>query len=153
MILLSLSGKRLLSLFPMSGIWRQYKNSMSRRRPESVLFHNAFGRYARRAWALVLVENGKQSFLLGSWEKDMFFASHFCPATQRHGLRLLQAVKAWDQQAVFAVTEDLASMMEKLGFLRVGECMAPFRGQLVKKVVYTNGPVWRVKELLNPTHQ
>lgn len=148
MILLSLFGKRLLSLFPMSLVWRQYKNSMARRRPESVLFHNAFGRYARRAWALVLVSEGRQSFLLGNWERGMFVASHFCPATQRHGLRLLQAVKAWDRQAVLAVTEDLAPMMEKLGFLRVGECFASFRGQLVKKVVYTNGPVWKVEELL-----
>lgn len=133
------TGNELCRLTATADLWRQYRDSMTRRRPHGVFAHNAFGRYARRvAAAFIFGRPSRPSAVLGQWREGRFVVSHFCPSSQREGRGMLLALRDSGQPVVLAVTDDLAPMVARLGYNLVGTTVQPFRGRLVQKTVFTN---------------
>jgi len=130
------SGKTVAGIFEMSQLWESYAKAMRRRRPGSELSHNAFGRYVRRAAAFV----HHTSVVIGKMDGDTFMVSHFSPRTNREGVGMLRALAAQHRvKVILAVTEDMARMLKKCGFINCNETVKTmFRGEEVVKHLFTN---------------
>lgn len=133
-------GSTYAKLFDLSKAWRFYRDAMNRRRPGAALEHNRFGRYARKC----SVYCHGQSAVFGQiqeWEgHEIFCVSHQAPSSHREGVELLKKLaKDHHVKAALAVTSDLVSMLERIGFRNTGlteDC--DFRGFSVKKIILTN---------------
>ena len=128
------SAARLLSV---SELWHQYATAMGRRRPGKELGHNQFGWHLRHR-SHVFVYN--KTAIVGAWQDDTFWVSHFCPATRREGVEALKELRQQPHKVGFAVTEDLKGMLLKLGYNQVGNTPipVPFRNDVVMKWIFTN---------------
>ena len=75
------------------------------------------------------------------WEgQEVFCLSHQAPRTHREGVELLKKL-ARDRhvKACLAVTSDLVSMLERIGFRNTGEVVpCYFRGGVVRKHILVN---------------
>jgi len=77
------------------------------------------------------------SLVHGFFRSGLFVVSHFAPATMREGVKLVAKLKTYDN-VVFAVTEYLSKMLDKLGYNFVTEMPQEFAGEIVTKKVYTS---------------
>lgn len=126
----------------LSQVYSQYDNAMKRRREDSslsferflsyILFHAYFFQY-------------KDSFIFGQFTNGYFKVSHFAPKNIREGYEMLKEISEYDN-IIFAVTEDLADMLQKIGLYGNSNATIPmfFRDELVMKHIYTTD-----KDLLN----
>ncbi len=133
-----MSSRQFLKCFELADIHKQYRSSMNKRRPGTALSQNRFGVYVRRRCAIYASQKG--SAIIGQWQNDTLCVSHFAPAGQRDVTELLKKLaKDASVKAFFAVTEDMVSMLERLGFknLQYTEDME-FRGMVVKKFFLSN---------------
>jgi hypothetical protein len=133
-------GAMYSKLFDLAQAWKHYADAMDRRRPGSALTHNAFGHYARRCD--VYCHNGSALFgQMNEWEgQEVFCVSHQAPRTHREGVALLKKL-AGDRhvRACLAVTSDLVSMLERIGFRNTGKVIpCNFRGDVVLKHILVN---------------
>lgn len=127
-------AKSALQLKNSSSIWKQYLKSMNIRREGSSLEHNAFGRYLKKSTILTY----KNSFLIGQLKDGAFCVSHYAPSSRREGVELLKHAASLQKKVVFAVTGDIAPMLQKLGFRPAGKCSSWFRGEQVEKHLFIN---------------
>ena len=126
------SGKEGLKMLDASFLWKNYSRSMQKRRPGIELRHNAFGRYVSNSDIFIF----GRSALIGQMQGEHFCVSHFAPSSKKEGVQILKEVRR-QTKVVFAVTSDLAKMMEKLGYQKKGETVTPFRGAQVKKIIFS----------------
>jgi len=137
-----LTGRTFSRLFDLAASWRFYRSAMDRRRPGSALSHNAFGRYARRRCSVYASLRG--SALFGQFQefdgREVFCVSHQAPVSHRDGVELLKKLASdRNTPAVLAVTEDLVSMLIRLGFRDTGYThVSDFRGLPVTKRLLAN---------------
>jgi len=79
------------------------------------------------------------SALVGQFNGDTFFVSHFCPKGLKSGRRLLQAALRSQVQFVFAVPQFLTDQLVRLGFRDTGQTVNQlFNDNVVTKHVITN---------------
>lgn len=119
----------------LSQIYRQYRDAMGRRRPDSVLEDYRFYYYiTQRAMCF----NYGNSYLFGQFSNGYFKVSHFAPASMREGYEMLKEISKYDN-VIFTVTSDLAPMLKKIGFYGNdnAKIMMFFRNELVNKQIYT----------------
>jgi hypothetical protein len=93
-------------------IWNQYANAMAKRRPDSVLPIERFEYYIMNYAGMFKY---KDSYIFGRKINDFFIPSHFAPKSMKEGVEMLKDLKKYDN-IIFVVTEDLASMLKKLGY-------------------------------------
>lgn len=119
-------------------IYDQYAAAMSRRRPDSVLEEESFEYYLNHSNVRLFVF--KESYIIGQYdiETDTFKVSHFAPKNTRQGVEAIKALQAVAFNVVFAVTDDLASMLERCDYTYVTSVPMVFRDELVTKLVYVN---------------
>jgi len=130
-----LSGKNILRVILMSSAWSRYRRSMDKRRAGSTLGQNSFGHHCRRSEGFIFGD----SCVFGETRNGYFVPSHFCPASKREGVEMLKALRAHGQKVAFAVTSDMVSMLEKLGYKNMNQTVAAyFRGEMVEKYILTN---------------
>lgn len=91
----------------------------------------------------LLIAAGQQNLKPG----ELKMISHFAPETLRGGKETVEAALYADDPIGFAVTDDLAPMLEKIGYTKVGDIPQRFNGELVNKQVYVNRAV--TKDNLN----
>jgi len=134
-----MSSHSFLQCWSMAEVWRSYKNAMSSRRPGSELRHNNFGYYVRKR--CVVYSSLKGSAIIGQInEEGMLLVSHHAPSSRKDGVELLRKLsRDRSVKAVLAITEDLVSMLEKLGFINQHQTVvSDFRGESVVKHIFTN---------------
>ena len=133
-----MSSREFLRCFELSSTAKNYRASMDKRRPGSALSQNRFGWYLRHRCMVYASQKG--SAIVGQWRNETLMVSHFAPVGQRDGVELLKKLAADKSvKALFAVTEDMVGMLERLGFknLQHTENM-DFRGQIVLKHIFSN---------------
>lgn len=126
--------------FDMAAVWRTYATAMDRRRPGSALGHNAFGRFTSKGMAYISARGSALLGQLNEFEgRPVFCVSHNAPATHRDMVGLLKKLsKDTTTPTALAVTEDLAGMLQRIGFRYAGTAPSSFRGELVEKQIFTN---------------
>jgi len=131
-----MNGAAALKMLSAAKLWKQYARSMRKRRSGSELGHNSFGFYCRKSYFFVY----HQSAVIGQIdESGRFCISHFAPATQREGIAALKALRTANISCVFAITEDMAGMLEKIGYSDTGLRVASsFRGTPTMKHIFIN---------------
>ena len=141
------SGRVVAKCFDMATLWKRYAKSMRRRRPGSELDHNSFGRHCRKSYAF-MAEDG--SIVFGQLRDEVFFISHFCPASRRGGANLLKELSRNGRMSVVAaVTADLIKMLEKCGFSNTGMKVPQwFRGAEVEKFILVVGDQDKLRSLI-----
>ena len=97
---------------------QNYENAMHRRRSYTYQGVRDFGQeYPIRA----IKDPTSNSFLIDAPDRGpIFHPTHFSPATLRGGSRLIKEAAVSSQPIVFTVTEDLAPMLQKSGFVEIG---------------------------------
>jgi len=131
-------SKEYAKLFEISIAWRNYAKAMNKRRPGSELNHNAFGKHVTRYTYAYISING--SALFGEFKNEIFCVSHFSPVSNRDMVNLLTKLsKDRSIKALFAVTEDLVLMLQKIGFVNLNQTIETyFRGEITTKFLLTN---------------
>ena len=137
MTIVPLTGRTLCQIEDTSILWQRYAAAMRRRRPQSVLGHNRFGRYVRRSSALW----AKDCVLIGQEAEGTFYVSHICPRSIRAACETLKALIRAKTTVVIAVTTDLSDMLRRLGYFYHGTAIVPFRGEDHEKMVFSNKEV------------
>ena len=111
----------------------QYKKYMKRR---SSYLCASFSNHVK--WHADNIElNG--SYLIGNKAKSeskVFIGSHFAPKSLRGGINLLKTIKETNLIVLLAVTDGLADMLERLGYVYILDVPQFFDGELVMKHVY-----------------
>lgn len=119
-------------------MWNNYKNAMERNRPNSALSLERFANYLNSGNVFLFEHNG--SFVIGNYANGFFKPSHFAPKNIREGVGIIKELIKYDN-IIFAVTDDLKEMLDKLGAYSNEKLVIPmiFREMLVTKhVVLTN---------------
>lgn len=117
-------------------VYYQYESAMARRRPEGALDQDSFLiHWAYRAHEMVTKDG---TVVLGNkirlGNRTIFIPSHFAPSSLKEGARTLKQLAQMD--VALAVTEDLADMAVRCGFIEAGSIPCEFRGEnLLKKVL------------------
>lgn len=122
-------------------IYQQYSVAISRRsdlgrKPVGFfLFLNRI-RNGWKGMPLVYYQNGND-YLLGVMRDNVFLCVYICPSTVGMGLfKFIKNVCQYDN-VVFAVTDDMASMLDRLGCPKhEGTITAKFRGSMHEKQVF-----------------
>ncbi len=126
-------------------IYNNYVKAMSRRRDykyEGLKYHIDDGFTA-------IKDPDSNSLLIGFKEGPIFHPSHFAPETLRGGQRVVQQAAESRDPVVFTVTSDLSPMLERSGFIKVGQIPQTFNGQLVMKDIMANKATANVEEELS----
>lgn len=133
-----MTAKQYFRCFEASEVWRRYRDAMVSKRPGSALTQNRFGWYVRHR--CVVYTSQKGSAIFGQVDQDgVLMVSHHAPISKRDGVELLKKLAKDDLKVVFAVTNDMVTMLERLGFKNCNHVInTDFRGICVKKHILTN---------------
>lgn len=119
-------------------VWTNYyKAMMSRPRKRAVKFFDWLkfvcdGKMGRK----ILAYEVDGSYLFGIWAANCFVAAYFAPVGYTGMAKLLKGICQYDN-IIFAVTQDLSPMLEKLGVPKAKKPHdAPWRGKLISKDVF-----------------
>jgi hypothetical protein len=119
-------------------LWINYAKSMAKRRPDSILDVDRFLNYLKNddVYAFILESEGG---IIGQLKYGVFKPSHFCPNGSSSGVKILKKLKEYNN-IVFFVTDDLISMLQKLGYHTSNDTNLDmeFRGEVVKKHIATS---------------
>lgn len=113
-------------------LFDQYANAMNRRR--SYLYYGFPQRMTETPYGFRLGEN----YIFGYPGSNLFVPSHFAPSTMKGGVELIKKIGNSKNPAVFSVTEDLSPMLEKSGFIKIGEHPQIFGGTVSNKHIMVN---------------
>lgn len=115
---------------------QNYENAMHRRRSYTYQGVRDFGQeYPARA----IKDPLSNSFLIDAPARSpIFHPTHFSPETLRGGSRLIKEAAVSSQPIVFTVTDDLAPMLQKSGFVEIGQIPQIFNGEYVTKHILAN---------------
>lgn len=123
-----------------SKVWDAYQKyvaAITRKRPAVSFF--VFLNKIRRGWkgAPLQVYESNENYLIGTMRAGVFLCIYFCPKNVGVGMfKFIKEVCEYDN-VVFAVTNDLGDMLERLGCPKHdGTVQAKFRGEMHDKVVY-----------------
>ena len=76
------------------------------------------------------------NFLFGFWFNNVFISAYFAPSSKIGMFQVIKAICQYDN-VVFPVTQDLSSMLERLGVPKASEThSAKWRGKVVDKDVF-----------------
>jgi len=76
------------------------------------------------------------NYLFGMWVDGYFLSVYFCPANRMGMFRLVSEIAQYNN-IIFAVTQDMSPMLEKLGIPKAEETHdAPWRRKVVTKDVF-----------------
>ena len=114
-------------------IQHQYEQAMSR---DHDYLGNVYG------WSLnpttQIIESVDGDYVVGFRCGNAFILSHFAPRTLSSGMRFMSALSKWRQSVIATVLPKQASMLERLGFKKVGMIPQWFGGETVMKTVMVN---------------
>lgn len=79
-----------------------------------------------------------ENYIFGYPGSNLFVPSHFAPSTMKGGVELIKKIGNSKSPAVFSVTEDLSPMLEKSGFIKIGEHPQTFGGTVSNKHMMVN---------------
>lgn len=126
-------------------IFDNYSNAMHRRRDytwSGLKQHISDDFYA-------LKDPQSDSLLIqafGNKDFPLFHPSHFSPDSLRGGQRVINMAARSSKPIIFTVTEDLAPMLQKSGFIKIAETPMLFNGEYVNKIVLANKAVSKNKD-------
>lgn len=126
-------------------IYNNYVRAMSRRRDykwEGLKYHIDDGFTA-------IKDPDSKSLLIGFKEGPIFHPSHFAPETLRGGQRVIKQAAESRDPVVFTVTSDLSPMLERSGFIKVGQIPQLFNNQWVMKDIMANKATANVEKELS----
>lgn len=114
-----------------------YENAMNRRRHD--YFYNGVGRKFYGG-AKAIKDPKSNSFILDApdYYSKILHVTHFSPETLRGGLRTIDIAAISEYPVMFTVTDDLAPMLQKRGFIDVLQIPQTFGGEIVNKHVLLN---------------
>lgn len=119
----------------------KYSNAITRRADlgRTAVNFFVFLKKIRQGWkgAPLQVYESNESYLIGTMRGGVFLCIYLCPKNVGIGMfKFIKEVCEYDN-VVFAVTDDMADMLERLGCPKYEEAiMAKFRGSLHEKMVY-----------------
>lgn len=121
-------------------IQSNYEKAMHRRRDYT---YDGVGFTAVYENSPVYIGPDNKSMLIATGQRaaqpgELKMITHFAPETLRGGKETVEAALYAQDPIGFAVTEDLAPMLEKIGYTKVGEIPSQFNGEVVNKHVYVN---------------
>lgn len=126
-------------------IFDNYSNAMHRRRDytwaglKQYVSDDFYALKDPQSDSLLIQAFGNKNF-------PIFHPSHFSPDSLRGGQRVVNMAARSSKPIVFTVTEDLAPMLQKSGFVKIAETPMIFNGEYVNKVVLANKAVSKNKD-------
>jgi hypothetical protein len=120
-------------------VYQQYSAAISRKSGRSDVGFDIFMEKIMHNWMgspiMCYANNG--NYLLGIVKSGVFICVYFAPKSVGIGMfKFIQEICEFDN-VVFAVTDDMADMLERLGCPKHNEAVnAKFRGQMHEKMVY-----------------
>lgn len=116
-------------------IWENYVNAMNKRREGSALGLSRFINYIIN---YALCYKYKNTYIFGVIEKNNFVPTHFSNNGLKEGINAIKSLLNYDN-VVFAVTEDLAKMLKRLGYIAMPfKIKREFRGIEIEKMVLSS---------------
>lgn len=119
-------------------IWSNYNKAMGSKGDKKpikfLLWLNfvCFGKKGQKIMAYAVDDN----YMFGYWIHGYFLAAYFAPLGYTGMAKLIKGLCQYNN-IIFAVTEDLAPMLERLGVPKSFRThKAPYRGGLVDKIVF-----------------
>lgn len=109
---------------------------MDRRRHDYFYENLLAGNYPYSAY--IDKEASAPSAIFGFTNEGIFTPSHFAPSDLKSGYRMIKNLADEPTPVLFSVPDDLSSQLSKVGYVKVGEGMRPFNGELVKKNYMVN---------------
>lgn len=121
-------------------IQKNYENAMTRRRD---YIYGGVGNTVMYDQSPVFIGPDKKSLLIAAGQNnakpgELKMITHFAPETLRGGAETVKEALYAQDPIGFAVTDDLAPMLEKIGYIKVGNVPQYFNGELVNKTVFVN---------------
>lgn len=121
-------------------IQRNYENAMTRRRDYTYPY---VGYAVTNEGSPVFIGPDKKSMLIAAGQNsakpgELKMITHFAPETLRGGVETVKEALYAPDPIGFAVTDDLAPMLEKIGYIKVGNVPQYFAGEVVNKTVFVN---------------
>lgn len=119
----------------------KYSNAITRRSDlgRTAVSFFVFLKKIRNGWkgAPLQVYESNENYLIGTMRGGVFLCIYLCPKNVGIGMfKFIKEVCEYDN-VVFAVTDDMADMLERLGCPKHNEAVnAKFRGQMHEKMVY-----------------
>lgn len=119
--------------------YKKYARAMHRRRDYTLEIHSFVQLCTNEGWGDHRCYFYKDSMVHGFFKEYMnktyFCISHFCPSSLREGVEMIKYLLKYDN-VVFAVTDDLSVMLEKIGYQYITSIPQEFDGELTMKEVY-----------------
>lgn len=113
-----------------NNVYKNYKNSLERKRPDTALEFDRFYDYISRD-DIKSFKFG-DSYVFGSYVNGIFFPSHFSPTSLKEGMKIIEQLQKY--RVVLFVPDDLSKQAEKLGFIKIASNIpATFRDNLIFK--------------------
>lgn len=121
-------------------IQKNYENAMTRRRD---YIYGGVGNTVMDDQSPVFIGPDKKSLLIAAGQKnakpgELKMITHFAPETLRGGAETVKEALYAQDPIGFAVTDDLAPMLERIGYIKIGNVPQYFNGELVNKTVFVN---------------
>jgi len=117
-------------------MYDNYEKSMNRRRPGIALDFDGFLNriYDQNTHNFRFGD----SIVFGSYTNGIFFPSHFAPSSLRQAREMLEKLKEY--RVVWAVTPDLTSMIESMGYIKIltGVPISFRGGTVLKDILVSN---------------
>lgn len=135
--------------------YMKYSNAITRRADlgRSAVSFFVFLKKTRMGWkgAPLQVYESNGNYLIGTMRNGVFLCIYFCPQNASIGMfKFIKEICEFNN-VVFAVTDDLANMLERIGCPKYDDTInAKFRGKMHEKMVYgsTKEAVEKGAELL-----
>ena len=116
-------------------IWENYVKAMNKRRGGSALGLSRFVNYIIN---YTFCYKYKNTYIFGVMEKNNFVPTHFSNGGFKEGIDAIKGLLNYDN-VIFAVTEDLAKMLKKLGYKAMPfKIKREFRGMEVEKMILSS---------------
>lgn len=119
-------------------VWQNYYNAMTSRKGKKALkFFTwlnfvCFGKFGHK----IVAYEVDGSYLFGLWILNHFLAVYFAPVGFAGMAKLLKGICQYNN-IIFAVTQDLSPMLERLGVPKSSKTHdAPWRGKMVTKDIF-----------------
>lgn len=119
-------------------VWKNYYNAMMSKPGKKARTFFGFlgtlykGKLGERLMGFRVADN----FLFGFWTHGYFICAYFAPSNQMGMFNIIKEIGQYNN-VVFPITQDMSSMLERMGFIKSSETHdAKWRGKVVTKDVF-----------------
>lgn len=119
-------------------VWKNYYNAMMSKPGKKARGFFGFlatlcsGKFGQKIMGFRVADN----FLFGIWTHGYFICAYFAPSNQMGMFNVIKEIGQYNN-VVFPITQDMSSMLDRMGFIRSSETHdAKWRGKVVTKDVF-----------------